>query len=111
MATPLVSRSELEVAKDRLLAKEGSPVTSEQTLDRLYRLLGDAVLLPIPLGKKGPQETGWQNLTFDQHKERDPNLSKAINRGGNIGVLLGPKSNRLFAPPDSQRSIYVGRRN
>jgi Bifunctional DNA primase/polymerase, N-terminal len=72
-------------------------VTSEQTLDRLYRLLGDAVLLPIPLGKKRPQETEWQNLTFDQHKERHSDLLKAINRGGNIGVLLGPKSNRLFA--------------
>jgi hypothetical protein len=66
------------------------------TLDYFYRLLGDVVLLPIPLGKKGPPYS-WQQLTFDQHKEREAGLLEAISRGGNIGVLLGPKSNRLFA--------------
>ena len=47
--------------------------------------------------KKGPQEPGWQKLTFERHKEREPDLLEAISRGGNIGVLLGPKSNRLLA--------------
>jgi hypothetical protein len=67
-----------------------------EVLNRLYGLLDEAVLLPIPLREKGPQIPGWQSLTFAESK-RSPALLEAAIRGGNIGVLLGPKSGRLLA--------------
>ena len=72
-------------------------MSPRQILDRLYKLLGDAVLLPIPLGEKGPKEPGWQEQTFAESQKRRDELITVIRRGGNLGVLLGPKSNRLFA--------------
>jgi hypothetical protein len=71
-------------------------MNGEDVLDQLYRLLGDAVLLPIPLGRKGPQFSGWQKRTFAESKG-SPALIEAALRGGNIGVLLGPASGRLLA--------------
>src|SRR5260370_37134466 len=72
-------------------------MSAEQILDRLYELLGPVVLLPIPLKEKGPKEPGWQELTFDDSQNRYFDHLKIIKRGGNLGVLLGPASNRLFA--------------
>jgi hypothetical protein len=69
----------------------------EEVLERLYQLLGRAVLLPIPLGQKGPKLKGWQTLTFEatQTTEYQEDLSACVIRGGNIGVLLGPASGDL----------------
>ena len=72
-------------------------MTAEEILDRLYALLGKAVLLPIPLGKKGTQSAGWQKLTFAESKRKYSELRNVVSRGGNIGVLLGPASERLLA--------------
>jgi hypothetical protein len=71
-------------------------MAGEDVLDRLYELLGAAVLLPIPLGKKGPQFPDWPKLTFAESKG-SPALLEAVRRGGNVGVLLGPASGRLLA--------------
>jgi hypothetical protein len=68
--------------------------SGQTELDRLYRLLGKAVLLAIPLGEKGPLGNGWQQSTFAGTTSE---LLEVANRGGNLGVLLGPASNRLFA--------------
>jgi hypothetical protein len=72
-------------------------MTAEETLRELYSLLGKAVLLPIPLREKGPQFPGWQKLTFAQRQERRSELIAVAKRGGNLGVLLGPESDRLLA--------------
>lgn len=70
---------------------------AEQVLDRLYGLLGEVVLLPIPLHGKAPRITNWNKIALaDTNKYRQDLLSAAA-RGGNIGVLLGPASNRLLA--------------
>ena len=68
-------------------------------LDRLYDLLGKAALLPIPLKKKGPDTPGWQKVTYQQTLDTSyrAQLIAAIERQGNIGVLLGPASERLLA--------------
>jgi Bifunctional DNA primase/polymerase, N-terminal len=68
--------------------------SGHEELDKLYKLLGKVVFLPIPLGEKGPKEKEWQQSTF---AGITPAVLKAANRGGNLGVLLGPASNRLFA--------------
>ena len=72
-------------------------MTAEETLDRLYALLGEVVILPIPRGKKAPELPAWQKLTYAESKERRDELVGAVRRGGNIGVLLGPASDRLLA--------------
>jgi hypothetical protein len=61
------------------------------TLDHLYQLLGEAVLLPIPIGKKSPISQAWQRITFDetQTPEYQKELRVCVDRGGNIGVKLG----------------------
>jgi hypothetical protein len=69
----------------------------EETLRRIYSLLGEAVLLPIPLNSKAPEIAGWQTLTLADSDRLHAYLLTAVNRGGNIGVLLGPTSSRLFA--------------
>jgi hypothetical protein len=89
MASPIKFRSDLEAAKGV------SP--QDRLLDRLYELLGEVVLLPIPLGEKGPKEPGWQALTFAESQKRRDELLEVVKRGGNLGVLLGPKPNRLLA--------------
>jgi Bifunctional DNA primase/polymerase, N-terminal len=71
-------------------------MTGEVLLDWLYSLLGNVVLLPIPIGKKGPQFPEWQKLTFAESKA-SPELLQAARRGGNIGTLLGLASGRLLA--------------
>jgi P4 family phage/plasmid primase-like protien len=64
-----------------------------ETLTRLRALLGqDAVLLPIPTGKKGPVVKSWQTTTIAAMD--DPAYLRRLARG-NIGVLQGQPSNGL----------------
>src|SRR5258708_17024643 len=66
-------------------------MTSEDILSRLYEWLGrGAVLLPLPLGQKRPDWPDWQSTAFERTQEPDyqDRLKVAIQRGGNIGVLL-----------------------
>ena len=56
----------------------------------LTRLGGPAVLLAIPYGEKGPHSSGWQNTTLADMER--PDYLANLNRGGNIGVLLGDPS-------------------
>jgi hypothetical protein len=71
----------------------------EQILKRLYDLLGHAVLLTIPCGKKAPDKSRWQSISFEQTQSAmyQRGLVEVIKRGGNIGVLLGPASDGLTA--------------
>ena len=75
-----------------------SPSPSD-ILANLYLLFPRSVLLPIPRGEKRPTFARWQHTTFEdtQRPAYQRGLLSAIKRGGNIGVLLGPKSGRLFA--------------
>ena len=68
-------------------------------LRKLQRTLPGAVLLPIPLGEKGPKEPNWPKITYEatQSETYQTKLLAAIARGGNIGVVLGPHSGRLIA--------------
>jgi hypothetical protein len=69
-------------------------MNSKDIVARLYSWLGPkAVLLPFPLGKKGAEGTGWmdwETTNFERTQEPDyqERLYKALERGGNIGVLL-----------------------
>jgi hypothetical protein len=74
-------------------------LTAREILLELHLLLGNAVLLPIPLRQKGPQQASWQTITFadTQSQQYRDELHQAALRGGNIGVLLGPASGRLLA--------------
>lgn len=70
----------------------------KETLSTLYDLLGRAVLLSIPKGKKGPRgSNGWQTTNFVQTELGDyyKRLQRKIREGGNIGVLLGANSENL----------------
>jgi hypothetical protein len=71
----------------------------EQILEGIYALLGRVVLLPIPLGTKGPDYDAWQRTTYEDTQRPDyrRNLINTISRGGNLGVLEGPASGRLLA--------------
>jgi len=71
----------------------------QQTLSAVYELIGEAVLLPIPLGEKRPVDEGWQTISYKDSLGRpyQQRLVEAIRRGGNIGVRLGPASSRLWA--------------
>ncbi len=68
-------------------------------LRKLQQTFSGAVLLPIPLGEKGPKEPNWQKISYEatQSEPYQNKLLAAIARGGNIGVVLGPHSGRLFA--------------
>src|SRR4051794_12648707 len=69
-------------------------------LERLPTLLGQqAVLLPLPLRQKGPKIPAWQKLTYAQTQAEAyrRELSAAVERGGNLGCLLGPPSDNLVA--------------
>jgi hypothetical protein len=69
----------------------------QQSLKKLYNLVGNCVVVPIPYGEKGPRDKEWQNVTFDQ--SLDPTYQNRIyecfRRGGNLGILLGPGSYNL----------------
>jgi putative DNA primase/helicase len=68
----------------------------EDTIQQLRALLR-GVLIPIPLRQKAPNIRGWQTLTLADSNRYHNELVAAVRRGGNIGVVLGPASNRLFA--------------
>ena len=58
---------------------------------RIRDQLGPCVLLPIPLGEKGPRTKDWQKLT---PADMSPYLA-SLNHGHNIGVSLGAASEGL----------------
>jgi hypothetical protein len=61
------------------------------TLACLYSLVGDhAVLLPLEFGEKKPPNNAWQTTTYERTQESDyrSELDAAIERQGNIGVLM-----------------------
>jgi hypothetical protein len=68
-------------------------------LQSIYTRFGKPVLLPIPRGKKKANFRHWQHTTYEdtQRPKYQQSLLGAIERGGNIGIRLGPKSGRLFA--------------
>src|SRR6267378_4249668 len=45
-------------------AETVKPHPNYQIVAELYKLLGQAVLIPIPLRQKGPTQAGWQKLTY-----------------------------------------------
>ena len=63
----------------------------------LSGLLGRIVLIPIPLGKKGPVLKGWQHITYEDTQKTEVQLELLARElaGGNIGVKCGPDSDRL----------------
>jgi hypothetical protein len=66
----------------------------QQSLKKLYNLVGNCVVVPIPYGEKGPRTGDWQNVTFEQSLETgyQQKLCECFKRGGNLGILLGPAS-------------------
>jgi putative DNA primase/helicase len=69
------------------------PEVSGDIVSYLRALLGnDVVLLPIPSGRKGPVEEGWQATTIARMS--DQNYLERLARG-NIGILLGVASGGL----------------
>jgi hypothetical protein len=71
----------------------------EVRLKKLYSVVGDCVVLPIPKGKKGPVISNWQNITFAQSIEpaHQKKLLACFEHGGNLGIVLGPASYDLVA--------------
>jgi len=68
-------------------------------INELFRTLPKAVFIPMPLGSKGPKEKGWNQVTWEEaqtvtYKRK---IMDAVERGGNIGILLGPESGDLVA--------------
>src|SRR5262245_38667910 len=59
---------------------------------RLRDRLGQCVLLPIPLGEKGPRRPEWQKMT---PVETTSEYLAGLNHGQNIGILLGAASDGL----------------
>jgi hypothetical protein len=62
-------------------------------LKKIYGLIPDAVLLPIPKGKKGPQFRNWQQKRFNS--TQTAKYQSWLKREGNVGVLLGAPSRGL----------------
>ena len=58
----------------------------------LSALIGPAVFLPIPAGKKGPIIPQWQRLTL---QDMTPGHLATLNHGANIGILQGVASQGL----------------
>jgi len=65
----------------------------KEHIEELLALLGPAVLLPIPKGRKGPIFGGWQNQTLE--RMGDTKYQERLNRAKNLGVLLGSPSHGL----------------
>jgi hypothetical protein len=63
-------------------------------LKKLYNLVGNCVVVPIPFGEKGPATPGWQTVSFEQSLVSDyqNRICECFEHGGNLGVLLGPAS-------------------
>lgn len=60
---------------------------------RLWELLGECVLLPIPCGTKGPRFDGWQKVELADMA--DAGYVSLFGGACNIGVLLGEPSEGL----------------
>ena len=66
--------------------------------DRLYKLVGPAVVVPVPYGEKGPRTKGWQDVTFEQSLEAayQETICECFGpRRGNLGLIVGPPSDHL----------------
>ena len=62
-------------------------------VDEIYSLLGrDAVLLPVPRGKKGCFVPGWPKTTL---RETESAEYQVALRDGDVGVLLGSVGDRI----------------
>jgi hypothetical protein len=99
-----IERIEKEKAeREEILAQATDPATdwgkAALLLARFYQFFGQAVFLVLPWGSKKLKEPGWEKTTFGQTQEPGYQLRllKAIRRGGNIAVLLGPASGGLCA--------------
>jgi hypothetical protein len=69
-------------------------------LQKLYDIFGAGVVfLPLPKCSKQPLIKKWQNITFADTQKPDYQkaLEHCVERGGNIGVLLGPASEGLVS--------------
>jgi hypothetical protein len=72
-------------------------------LTSIYQRLGQAVLIPISVGQKGPRIKGWQKIEFmdTQAKEYQDLLLYS-----NIGVLLGsPSRDLVVLDCDSEEAV------
>ena len=79
-----IASSAFSPLEEQAIASKGS----SDLISELRKLVGDdAVLLPIPRGRKGPKANGWQQFTTERMKQ--PEYRAELNHGGNIGVLLG----------------------
>lgn len=61
-------------------------------LDEILRRVGNVVLLHVPFGQKGSRIEGWQNTMRSRMRHQDYRDQLLT---GNLGVLLGPKSDHL----------------
>ncbi len=77
----------------------GNGKVNSEILKHLREQLGpDTVFIPIPFGEKGPKLAAWQQITFkDTIMKYQAAITRALKRGGNLGVLLGEPSNGLIA--------------
>ena len=95
ISTDLIKQSNPNESASSLFTPTEGESTNKETsnglISDLRKLLGDdAVLLPIPRGRKGPtgkKMEGWQHFTPERMAE--PEYLAQLNHGGNIGVLLG----------------------
>ena len=95
ISTDLIKQSNPNESASSLFTPTEGESTNKETsnglISDLRKLLGDdAVLLPIPHGRKGPtgkKMEGWQHFTPERMAE--PEYLAQLNHGGNIGVLLG----------------------
>lgn len=68
-------------------------------LRKLYSVFGQVVLLPIGFKSKIPSAQAWQKISYadSMASAYQAELRRVIQRGGNIGVVLGPSSDGLAA--------------
>jgi hypothetical protein len=76
-----------------------TPQGASAVLRWIYGCCNGAVLIPVPLGQKGPTFAGWQNLTHEQTQRAEFQhiLLETVQRGGNLGILQGPPSGLVGA--------------
>jgi hypothetical protein len=75
-------------------------VKSEEILEYLNGILDKPVLIKIPLGEKGPSGSdgvGWNEMTYEktQQPRYKDEIREIVERGGNLGIRLGPCSGNL----------------
>jgi hypothetical protein len=79
--------------KTAIQTQESQNKEINNNVEELYDFLGaNTVLLPIPLGHKGPKIADWTKLEY-AHTQNDFYQKRLLT--GNIGVLLGAASNNL----------------